>query len=458
MTVGGHGSNTNMAIIAALPPIGVEDLDAAAVLACAGAAEAAERRAGLAKLELALQWCVLHPATTESGAAVWGDAGLPGLSDCEESLGGDGCPAVAAYAPEPFATALGVSTFTGMQVLADGLDLAHRLPLTWRRVRALEVAPWRARRLAQATHHLSRSAARYVDAQLAARIDSCGAALIDRTVASAAATYDPQAQAEAEQAGKQSWDVRLLHRTDGAWAGTSHLGATGDTVDLTKFYDLVCDHAAHFARLGDTDDLGVRKAKALGVIADHQSQLDLYGSVPDQEATVRRPSLAKTRLYLHLRLTDLLDLPDGPVAAGEVERLGAATTAKIKEWLGATRATIVPVLDLGRDGAVDEHDPPEWMRETVILRDRHCVFPWCGVDARRCDLDHIEPYVALDEGGPPGRTSPSKLAALCRRHHRAKTARRWRYYRNRDGTYTWHGPYGLTYLVTPLGTSRLPRA
>jgi hypothetical protein len=54
MTVGGHGSNTNMAIIAALPPIGVEDLDAAAVLACAGAAEAAERRAGLAKLELAL--------------------------------------------------------------------------------------------------------------------------------------------------------------------------------------------------------------------------------------------------------------------------------------------------------------------------------------------------------------------------------------------------------------------
>ena len=102
--------------------------------------------------------------------------------------------------------------------------------------------------------------------------------LIDRTVAQAAAILRPRAQAEAEQVGQQSWDVRLLHRTDGGWAGTSHLDATGDTVDLTRFYDLVCDHAAHLARLGDTDDLGVRKAKALGVIADHQSQLDLYGS------------------------------------------------------------------------------------------------------------------------------------------------------------------------------------
>ena len=454
-----------MAITEAILSTGVEDLDPAGVLACAGEAETAERRAGLGKLELALQWCVLHPATTESGAAVWGDAGLPGLADCEESLSGDGCPTVAAYAPEPFAAALGVSTFTGMQVLADALDLAHRLPLAWRRVQGLAVAPWKARRLAQATHHLSRSAAGYVDAQLADRIDSCGAVLIDRTVAHAAATHDPQTQAEAERAGQRSWDVRVFHRTDGDWAGTSHLEATGDTVDLTKFYDLVCDHAAHLARLGDTDDLGIRKAKALGVIADHQSQLDLYGVGPDREVAVRRPSVAKTRLYLHLTLADLLDLPalpdglpHGPVAAGAVERLGPATTAKIKEWLGATRATVVPVLDLERDDAVDEHDPPEWMRETVILRDRHCVFPWCGVDARSCDLDHIDPYVPLDDGGPPGQTSPSKLACLCRRHHNAKTTGRWRYLRNRDGTCTWHGPHRLSYLVTPRGTSRLPHA
>lgn len=460
-TVGGVCSNTGMTTTAHRPT-GVDDLDPLGVLARVAAAEAAERRAGADKLELALQWCVLHPATEETGVAVWADAALPAF-DSEESLGGDGCPAVAAFSPEPFAAALGVSTFSGMQLLADALDLAHRLPTTWQEVRTCHVAPWKARRLAQHTHHLSARAAGSVDEQLARRIDSCGVRMIDQAVALAAARFDPDAQAEAERTGKDSWDVTLLHRTDGGWAGTSHLDATGDTVDLSKFYDLVCDHAAAFGRLGDTDPLGARKAKALGTIADGQSHLDLFGtarSSPGAEpraekatepAAVRRPSLSRSRLYLHLRLSDLLD-PLAPVGAGQAESLGPATLAKIREWLGSTRVTVVPVLDLSRDDAIDGHDPPGWMRESVILRDRHCVFPWCQVDARSCDLDHIIPYVPIDEGGPPGQTSPSNLAALCRRHHNAKTSGRWGYLHNRDGTYTWNGPYGAGYLVTPTVT------
>jgi hypothetical protein len=30
------------------------------------------------RLHLTHQWCVLHPATADTGVAVWGDAGLPG--------------------------------------------------------------------------------------------------------------------------------------------------------------------------------------------------------------------------------------------------------------------------------------------------------------------------------------------------------------------------------------------
>ena len=96
------------------------------------------------------------------------------------------------------------------------------------------------------------------------------------------------------------------------------------------------------------------------------------------------------------------------------------------------------------------------MRELVILRDGHCVFPWCAVDARACDQDHIDPYVPMDEGGPPGQTHPANLAPLCRRHHRCKTSGRWRYRRRHDGSYEWHGPHGRSYLVTPHGTLRLP--
>jgi hypothetical protein len=50
---------------------GLDELSAAGLLACVTDVETAERRAGLGKLELALQWCVLHPATGESGVAVW---------------------------------------------------------------------------------------------------------------------------------------------------------------------------------------------------------------------------------------------------------------------------------------------------------------------------------------------------------------------------------------------------
>ena len=46
----------------------VDDLDPAGVLACLGQAETAERRAALVKLELALHWCVPHPATTDTGS------------------------------------------------------------------------------------------------------------------------------------------------------------------------------------------------------------------------------------------------------------------------------------------------------------------------------------------------------------------------------------------------------
>ncbi len=470
-------------------PVLVDELDADWLLVLLAEKETAAREAERGKLRLAAQWCVLHPATADTGVATWGDTGLPGMRDHDESLGGEGTPLVAAFTPEPFAAALGVSTMTGMQLLADALDLQHRHARIWARVDALEVAPWKARKVAQATHGLSQEAAAYVDAELADRLDSCGAVLIERVVAQAIARFHPELLRQREKRGKDGWDVRLRHPGAGDFAGTSWLEATGDAMDLSRFYELVCDQAAALAALGDTDSLGARKAKALGVIADHQAQLDLVAmtgrsagegdstrarenrAAGKARRTRRGPSgaeapvpvpvvatrrSARTTLYLHLSLADLLALgggePDDDLVVGEVERLGPATIARIKEWVGHSRVSIRPVLDLARTDAVDEHDPPEWMRELVILRDRHCVFPWCSRDARACDLDHVEPY---DEDGPPGQTRPENLAPLCRRHHRCKTSGRWRYRRRPDGSYDWIGPHGRRFLVTPTDTTSL---
>ncbi|WP_067437716.1 HNH endonuclease signature motif containing protein [Nocardioides jensenii] len=140
---------------------------------------------------------------------------------------------------------------------------------------------------------------------------------------------------------------------------------------------------------------------------------------------------------------------------GETNRFGAVTLATIQTWLkdlGAT-AKVTPVIDTTHQWGIDAHDPPEAMREQVIARDRHCVYPNCTTDSRSCDLDHIEAY---DPNGPPGQTTPENLAPLCRRHHLVKTHGRWTYARNKDGTYTWASPYGRTWLVTTFGTVELP--
>ena len=228
-------------------------------------------------------------------------------------------------------------------------------------------------------------------------------------------------------------------------------------MDLTTFHDLICDQAAQLKALGDTDTLDVRKAKAVGVIANRQATLDLGALLgPDDQSPAQRvqpvPSAAKIKLYVHLTLSDLLGLK-GSEGHGTVERFGPATIARIKDWAGRSLVTIQPVLDMSRTDAVDPHDPPAWMRELVILRDKHCVFPWCTRDARASDLDHITPY---EENGPPGQTRPDALAALCRRHHRAKTFRRWRYHRTPSGHYQWTGPHGQHFLVTPNGTIPIP--
>ena len=92
------------------------------------------------------------------------------------------------------------------------------------------------------------------------------------------------------------------------------------------------------------------------------------------------------------------------------------------DWLtrfsqAGAKITLRPVLDLNSDWAVDQHDPPDAMRETVMLRDAHCVFPGCHRDSRSCDLDHITEYLPMEDGGPPAQTRPGNLAPLCRTHH-----------------------------------------
>ena len=407
----------------------VGDLDPTGVLEAAAEAEQAERRAACRKLQLAAHWADLHPATTDTGVETPGGPAL--LAD--ESLGGEGTPAVAAFTPEPFALALGMSPGAGAQLIADALDLRHRLPLL------LETGPWVGgaglagppRRPADPPAVEGRRG--LVDDQLAHRT-TCGPVVVDRLVAQAIAAYDPEDHEDRENATRAGWEVTLTHPGATDFLGTSHLEATGDTLVLQRFYDQVCAIAHQLHLDGDPAPLGVRKVKAIGLLTGQPAT--------SQQSTIK--------VYARVEARDLE--PDA-LAIGQIEKLGAATLTKIRHWVGHHQVVIQPVLNMARRDAVDSHDPPPWMRDLVHLRDNHCIFPRCQVEARSCDLDHTIPY---DHNGPPDQTTAANLACLCRRHHRAKTTGRWRYLRTPDGDYTWHGPYGTTYLVTDRGTRRLP--
>ena len=381
-------------------PIVVDDVDADWLLALCEDAEVESRRAERRRLRYALRWAHLHPADPADIA-----------KGHVEHVGGDGTPDVEEFTADPLGAAFQITTHAARQLISDALDLHYRLPKTWARVEALEVPAWRARRIAQATSQLTREQAAEVDQTLAPKAHACGTRLIDRAIADA--TQAP-VQTEAEVIDRTSWGVRLFHGPmtgPGRWVGSSILEITGDTADLTQLYERL---TATAETLPGTDPLDVRRALAV-------RHLD----------TGARP---RVRLYVH---TDL-----ETEGVGSVERLGPLSVQRIKDWVGHSSVTVVPVIRMDRTDAVDRHDPPQWMRELVILRDQHCVFPWCATDARSCDLDHVIPY---DDGGP---TSPLNLAPLCRHHHRAKTRRRWRYKREPDGTYTWTGSHARRYCVS----------
>ena len=125
-------------------------------------------------------------------------------------------------------------------------------------------------------------------------------------------------------------------------------------------------------------------------------------------------------LYAHLS-ADALTHPDttaGALGAGEalcarVEQAGQRllSVEQIRAWCGRpdVAVTVNPVIDLRERLECRGYEPTAKIREHVIVRDGTCVFPWCGRNARRCDLDHIVPYDHDHPDGaarPPPTTSP----------------------------------------------------
>ena len=145
---------------------------------------------------------------------------------------------------------------------------------------------------------------------------------------------------------------------------------------------------------------------------------------------------------------------EGGVA--RIEGIGALDRTTLRRFLGHTRVTVRPVVDLNTIAPVDQYEIPAGMRQHVLARNPVEVFPYSTRPAGSCDLDHTEPYDWTAPAGA-GQTRPDNLGPLSRRTHRAKTARLWHLEQWQPGWYTWTSPHGFQYEVSPHGTTALGR-
>jgi hypothetical protein len=392
----------------------------------------------------AIHWAALHGELD----TVAGSRALPGAERLVP-LGGDGTPPVAEFASAELGAEIGVSPYSASLLVGDALDLAHRLPILWARVRAGEVRPYLGRKVAQATRSASAKAAAAVDAQVAPWADRLTWARPEPIVMSAVIAADP---AEAEKA------VERAEADEGVWLsektqdGLRTIFIRTDAASAIEFDDAVGEVAAELAALGDTDSRTVRRAKAVGVLAHPQQALDLMGEGAGA-GPQSRPSLGRqsATLYLHLS-AEALETGQGVARA---EGVGPITVGQAQRWLRHRNVVIKPVLDPEACAPVDGYEVPDRAREAVHILVPADAFPYASSTSRALDVDHTEPYAAPDDGGPPGQTAIGNLAKLTRRHHRIKTHGRWQVEQPYRGVLIWRSPHGRHFLVDPTGTRRL---
>ncbi|GAB3174974.1 hypothetical protein GCM10027059_47990 [Myceligenerans halotolerans] len=143
----------------------------------------------------------------------------------------------------------------------------------------------------------------------------------------------------------------------------------------------------------------------------------------------------------------------GPVSATTAARVAFDPDST---W---TRLVTDPVTGVLIDYSTRSYQPPKPLADAVRLRDATCRGPGCQVDARWCDLDHIDPY---DKGhayasGERGQTRADNLHALCRTHHRLKTKYGWQARRDpASGITYWTAPTGRRYTKAPTSTDPEP--
>jgi hypothetical protein len=470
----------------------IEQLDGSAAADALVSNRAALVEAEATEFELVAHWAMLH---NEEGLADDGGNGrvLPGTERAVR-VGSDGTPLVSEFAVGELACLLQRGWISAHNLLANALDVQHRHPQLWQSIRERRVRPWQASEVARRTRaaDLTPEQAAWVDAQVAPYLSTLPWATFLALVEAKIIEADPEAAEARRMAAAMTQFVGTGQCNEFGLKTLVARANAGDVIVLVA----MCDRIAEIlAADGDDSLVGVRRARALGILARpadalallekhavresdlHPAQNDADDPEPerrpcptchgagevtgDPSAFVRPAPLdprklrPKGVLYVHVSREAFLT---GRGVARVEGGIGPVTVQQAAEFLGHRDVAVKPVIDLAGQTAVDCYETPAAMREVVHLLRPRCTFPYSTSTSRSNDLDHPEPYVPMNKGGPPGQTDPYRLAPLTRRPHRLKThGRGWLQLNPSPGVYLWRTRHGYWFRVDPDGTHPLGR-
>ena len=414
--------------------------------------------------------------------------------------GGEGTPEVSEYCAAELGALQGTGIMAARSLIADALDVRYRLPRLWARVLTGGVRAWQAREIAEQTRCLSWQACADVDHALSDFVGMMPWPRFARILSATILEADPALAAERADRARMAQDVFSFDSEDGLKTVVAK-AAAGDAI---WFLATVNRIAEILAARGDTDPVGTRRARALGILAQPAEALRLLiehqHDRTDQpnESSEREPAEAdatfddepdapserepesdvepddhhslsmapppafdaravRPRVVLHFHLSD------AAFGAGHAlvrcEDGGPLRLAELVEFLGRTgcQVRIQPVLDPTQVAPVDGYEIPQRLRAAVRARQIADVFPFGTCLSSSMDLDHTERYVPTDYGGPPGQTRLGNLGPMARPGHRAETHGGWAKRQPEPGYFVHRSPNGYVYLVTNQGTLALGR-
>jgi hypothetical protein len=238
-----------------------------------------EHECGL--VQLAAHWADLHYPDSQAPVV----KALPGAEQGRQ-LGGEGTPEVLDFAAAELGARMETSIGSARALMADAVDLRHRLPELWQLILAGGVAVWKARQVAQATRHLGRSAALHVDAAVAGSIIALPWGRFETLLRAKIIEADPRA---AEEQAK-IWEAERFVRAGRTnQSGLKLLIAKANGGDVIWFMATV-NRIAEILRLqGDMDSAEVRRSKAIGILAQPALALQLLWEFRNQHHPAPQP-------------------------------------------------------------------------------------------------------------------------------------------------------------------------